>query len=94
MKPKSENTSSSATRPSERSVSGKDLFELFEAHRLASAELYAEIRKMLAENRNVLQTPPPREHARLRTLYDKAFLLSRQAEAKIELLLSGFRGRS
>jgi hypothetical protein len=93
MKSESENTFSPETRPSPRSVSAKDLITLFEAQRLANEQLYTGLRDWFASGSDVLQNPPPREHTRRRGLYEKAFELSMQAEAKIELLLSGFRVR-
>lgn len=94
MNPKSDTPAIPAIRPPQKSSGSKDLIELFEAQRLANDRLYTGLRNWLAERRNVLWTPPPREHTRLVTLFDKAFELSRQAETKIELLLSVFRIRS
>jgi hypothetical protein len=93
MKSESENATSPETRPSPRSVSAKDLITLFEAQRLANVQLYAGLRDWFESLSDTIQTPPPREHTRRRALYEKAFELSKQAEAKIELLLSGFRVR-
>jgi hypothetical protein len=86
-------TSSSTTLTTRRSVSAKDLITLFEAQRLGNEQLYTGLRDWFASDSDVLQNPPPRKHTRRRGLYEKAFELSRQAEAKIELLLSGFRVR-
>jgi hypothetical protein len=88
-----ENTPSPATRQSQRSPTATSLIDLFKAQQLANERLYAGLRNWLATHSDVLQNPPPREHTRHRALYEKAFELSRQAEAKIELLLSGFRAR-
>jgi hypothetical protein len=75
---------------SECTPSSDDLARLFEAQRLASDQLYTGLRNWLARHRDVLQTPPPREHTRLRTLVERAFELTRQAEAKIELVISRY----
>jgi hypothetical protein len=93
MNPESDKPLTSEIRPLPRYTSGKDLIELFAAQRLASERLYTGLRNWLAEYRDILQTPPPREHVRVATLIEKAFELSRMAEAKIEIVVSGFKGR-
>jgi hypothetical protein len=94
MKSESENSSPSAISRSKRYVKGNDLAELLAAQRLASTELYESLRIHLAEPEDLLPYHLLAENRRSRSQFEKAFELYRQADAKIDLLVSRFKGRS
>jgi hypothetical protein len=94
MLPEPGKQSTPEVRPSPRPTSSERLLELFEAQRRASAELYAAVRNSLAETENLLPHVLLADNRRSRAQFEKAFELSRQADAKIDLLVSRFKGRS
>jgi hypothetical protein len=93
MLPEPDKPSTPEVRPSPRSTSSERLLELFEAQRRASAQLHAELRNRLKEWEDLFPTPARPEHRRLKAQFEKAFELTKQAEAKIELLISHYSGR-
>ena len=86
------NNSSPAAPTSNRRASAELLTELFEVLHLGIAKLHAELRKCLAVEANLFESPPPQAHLRRTQQLEKAHELFRHAEAKIELLVAHFGG--
>ena len=82
---------SSNTGPGKR-VSGEQLTELLKALRQPTSEIHSELRKCLAVEGNLFESPPPQAHIRRGQQLEKAYELFRQAEAKVELLVLHFGG--
>jgi len=92
MHPESDKPLTPEACPTSRSTKSERLNELFEAQRHASSQLHAELGKMLTQKEDLF--PKARtEHRRLRAQFERAYELTRQAEAKIELVLSQYTGR-
>lgn len=74
---------------SPKAPSREHLAMLLETHRRATSELYAGLRRLLAEEESIEISPPPQAHTRRVHQLEKAFELHRLADAKIELLIGG-----
>jgi hypothetical protein len=91
---KSETTASSPSispAPDDRATP-EQLTGLLHALRGATSEIHSALRKSLLAEGNVLMSPPPQAHIRRGRQLEKAHELSRQAEAKLELLVAHFGG--
>jgi hypothetical protein len=80
------------TTASPKPTSEEHLSQLLETHRRVTSELYAELRRLLDKEANRTFSRPPQSHIRRVQQLQKAFDGYRQAEAKMELLVTHFGG--
>jgi hypothetical protein len=69
------------------------LTELLETMRQSTSDIWCELRKCLAQERNLEYGRASQSHIRRQLLLDKAHELFRQAQSKVEVLVQHFGGR-
>jgi hypothetical protein len=92
MKTEGPNLPTSPIVAPNKRLSGEQLTELLKALRRATSGIHSELRVCLAVEGNLFESPPPQAHVRRKQQFEKAYEQSRQAEAKLELLVAHFGG--
>jgi hypothetical protein len=77
-----------ATQSSRHTPLAGELAALFDAQRRANRRLYSALHHWISVRGRLVPNPPPSSYTQLRSLIEKSFELSKQAEVKIQVLLS------